>query len=695
MNSALIQAIFGAMVVAVPVIVIELIMERLRPTGRRGMPSITVGAALLVLGGLLSIAAPARNRLTRPTVLGAHSRLAVERIILFGGSLFIAYGLIWRLASIKGRQQILRLSDRIREKAELVASAQEVVNGIVRSSVSGVMILDAIRDSDGTLVDFRCRFMNKEAERLVERRANELLGEPLLAHVPCLEDRELLYEAGGVLEGNRPFRDERCARKDGREMWYQIAVVKHGDGIIATFTDVTLRKQTEKKLKHVAKHDALTDLPGRPLMIDRLTQAITHGKQFTEYQFALLLLDFDRFKIVNDSLGPKVGDALLVSIAQRLRKELDEMEISARPNAEHLPARLGGDEFVVLLDGIFDARGAMMVAERLHESLSQPHSIDGHEVACTASIGIVTSDGNYERPEDVLRDADTAMYQAKSAGKARSVIFDERMHSEVLERLNLEKELRAATEQQAFVLHYQPIVSLETSALKGFEALIRWPHPQRGMVPPLAFIGLAEELGLIVPIGEWVLREAAGQLRRWQEHRSGPALSMTVNLSKKQLAHPGLVAAVAETVEQAGIEPGSLVLEITESTIMDNLDELTPVLSSLRDVGVLLAMDDFGTGHSSLSFLHRVPMNLLKIDRSFINMSGEGRRFDAIIETIVRLAHNLDMDVVAEGIETPDQMVLLQSLSCNYAQGYLFSKPLEASDAGKLAQPHYRFTRAA
>ena len=269
------------------------------------------------------------------------------------------------------------------------------------------------------------------------------------------------------------------------------------------------------------------------------------------------------------------------------------------------------------------------------------------------------------------------------------------MHSEVLERLNLEKELRAATEQQAFVLHYQPIVSLETSALKGFEALIRWPHPQRGMVPPLAFIGLAEELGLILPIGEWVLREAAGQLRRWQEHRSGQALSMTVNLSKKQLAHPGLVAAVAETVEQAGIEPGLLVLEITESTIMDNLDELTPVLSSLRDIGVLLAMDDFGTGHSSLSFLHRVPMNLLKIDRSFINMSGEGRRFDAIIETIVRLAHNLDMDVVAEGIETPDQMVLLQSLSCNYAQGYLFSKPLEASDAGKLTQPDYRFTRAA
>lgn len=695
MNSALIQAIFGAMVVAVPVIVIELIVERLRPTGRRGVPSITVGAALLVLGGLLSMAAPARNRLTRPTVLGTHSRLAVERIILFGGALFIAYGLIWRLASIKGRQQILRLSDRIREKAELVASGQEVINGIVRSSVSGVMILDAIRDTDGTLVDFRCRFMNKEAERLVDRRANELLGEPLLAHVPCLEDRDLFYEAGGVLEGNRPFRDERCARKDGREMWYQIAVVKHGDGIIATFTDVTLRKQTEKKLKHVAKHDVLTDLPGRPLMIDRLTQAITHGKQFTEYQFALLLLDFDRFKIVNDSLGPKVGDALLVSIAQRLRKELDEMEIPARPNAEHLPARLGGDEFVVLLDGIFDARGAMMVAERLHEILSQPHSIDGHEVACTASIGIVTSDGNYEHPEDVLRDADTAMCQAKSAGKARSVIFDERMHSEVLERLNLEKELRTATEQQAFVLHYQPIVSLETSALKGFEALIRWPHPQRGMVPPLAFIGIAEELGLIVPIGEWVLREAAGQLRRWQELRSGQALSMTVNLSKRQLAHPGLVAAVAETVEQAGIEPGLLVLEITEGTIMDNLDELTPVLSSLRDIGVLLAMDDFGTGHSSLSFLHRVPMDLLKIDRSFINLSGKGRRFDAIIETIVRLAHNLDMDVVAEGIETPDQMVLLQSLNCNYAQGYLFSKPLEASDAGTLALPDYRFTRAA
>ncbi|MHC4416093.1 MAG: putative bifunctional diguanylate cyclase/phosphodiesterase [Planctomycetota bacterium] len=694
MSEALIQLIFSAVAAAFLVIVTEVVVGHFRPTVRRGLPSTLVGLGLLAAGGVLTVAGPRNlpfswleNPLTRVFIR--------ETVCLFGGALFLVCGVIWQIAGGAGRRHMLRLGQELRQTNFDLASAQEVLASVVRSSVSGVMMLDAIRDHAGVVVDFVCQFINEEAEQLLGRRASDLLGKPLLEQVPCLKEQGLLYEAVTVLDSRRTFRDERSCQHDGREMWYQIAVVKHGDGVIATFTDVSRRKRTEKKLQHAAKYDGLTDLASRSLLVDRLTQAITRRRRLPEYKFAVLFLDFDRFKIVNDSLGHKVGDQLLISVADRLRANLREIDTPALIGGEHVPARLGGDEFVVLLDGIPDARAALVVAERLQDMLAEPHILEGHEVISTASIGIVVIDGNYEQPEDILRDADTAMYQAKSAGKARSVIFDEKMHREVLERLTLEKELRQATEEEAFKLNYQPIVNLETAALRGFEALIRWPHPKRGIVPPDQFITLAEELGLIVPIGGWVMREAARQLRCWQERRPGYPLSMTVNLSKKQLSDPDLTASVAELIEQIEIEPKYLVLEITESTIMDNIDELTPVLAGLHEVGVRLAMDDFGTGHSSLSFLHRVPMDFLKIDRSFINRTGEGRKYEAIIETIVRLAHNLDMEVVAEGVETEDQTALLQSLKCNYGQGYLFSKPLEAQDAEKLVGSDYRFAVAA
>jgi diguanylate cyclase (GGDEF)-like protein len=391
-----------------------------------------------------------------------------------------------------------------------------------------------------------------------------------------------------------------------------------------------------------------------------------------------------------------VGDQLLIEIAERLRANLRELDTPARIGDAHLPARLGGDEFVILLDGIVDARDALVVAERLQTALAKPYILDGHEVISTASIGIVISDGNYERPDDILRDADTAMYQAKSSGKARHVVFDEHMHSEVIQRLNLEKELRRAADQQEFALNYQPIVSLDTAQLKGFEALIRWNHPERGVISPAQFIGLAEELGLIVPIGDWVLRAACLQLRRWQKQRPlGCPMSMTVNLSKKQLTHPDLVGSVSSLIEEVGIDPALLVLEITESTIMDNFDAITPVLSELHKVGVLLAMDDFGTGHSSLGFLNRIPMDILKIDRSFINRTGNPRQHSAIIQTILQLAHAMEMEVVAEGVETQEQLVLLQSLECNYCQGFLFSKPLPPEQAEEFITDSHRFTLAA
>jgi len=426
------------------------------------------------------------------------------------------------------------------------------------------------------------------------------------------------------------------------------------------------------------------------LLTGRLQQAINRAKRVPGYQFAILFLDFDRFKIINDSLGHEVGDQLLISIAERLRENLRDIDTPIRLGEDHLPARLGGDEFVILLDGITGPRDAVVVAERIQAALTKPHILDGHEVISTASIGIVTSDGNYDNPDDLLRDADTAMYQAKNSGKARHVVFDETMHNAVMERLTLEKELRAAAEQLDFTLAFQPIVAMESARLVGFEALIRWPHSERGIVLPGNFIALAEELGLIVPIGLWVLREACEQLKRWQEHFHGP-LFMSVNLSRLQLIDPGLVRNVQGILAGTGIPPDSLVLEITESTIIDNMDSLQAVLSKLRDEGVRLAMDDFGTGHSSLSFLHRTPMDTLKIDRSFVSSPGNPRDYGAIINTVIQLAHNLNMEVVAEGIETVEQLALLQTLDCDYGQGFLFSKAVDAEHAWKYIEKDFRF----
>lgn len=696
MSHALTQLLWPAVIVTVMVIAVEFLAGRVRLGVRRGTISICIGLGLLIFGSALSVVGPRNPLLRVPPLNRPLTRVFLrERICLSGGAFFLACGIIWRVAAVIGHRDVKSLRRKCRRTADELSSAQEVLHSIVRSSVSGVMILDTVRDEAGIVVDFRCRFMNDEAEQMLNRKASVLLGEPLLQRVPCIKTEGLLFEAVNVLETRRPFRDERCCSQDGREKWFQIAIVKHGDGLITTFTDVSRRKRTEEELRRTRRHDALTDLASRPLLIDRVAQAITRRKRLPEYTFAVLLLDLDRFKIINDSLGHEIGDQLLISVANRLRANLREIDMPSRIGGEHVPSRLGGDEFVVLLDGIADARASMIVAERLQDALGQPYIIEGHEVTTSASIGIVTSDGEYERPEDVLRDADTAMYQAKNTGKARSVIFDERMHKEVLERLTLEKELRQATEEQGFMLNYQPIVTLETLALKGFEALIRWPHPRRGIVPPDKFIGLSEELGLIIPIGEWVLREAGERLQEWRERRPGGLLSMTVNLSKKQLMYPDLISFVAGVIKQFGIDPPSFVLEVTESMIMDDIDELTPVLAGLREMGVRLAMDDFGTGHSSLSFLHKVPMDILKIDRSFIMRSGKADRYDAIIQAIVQLAHNLDMEVVAEGVETPEQVALLKSLNCDFGQGYFFSRPLKESDAAEVVANDERFRKAA
>jgi Amt family ammonium transporter len=439
----------------------------------------------------------------------------------------------------------------------------------------------------------------------------------------------------------------------------------------------------EEQLRDEVLRDDLTGLPNRTLIMDRIRGAIERTKRLADYRFAVLFLDFDRFKIINDSLGHEAGDKLLVMIGERLQTHLRSGD-SVTHVDNHTSARLGGDEFLLLLDGIHDIRDAVYVAERVQETLSEPYDLDGQEVNSSASIGIVFSDGQYDRPEDIVRDADIAMCQAKGTGKARHIVFDQSMHQDLIERLHLEKELRWAVDREEFTLMYQPIICLESGSPTGFEALIRWHHPQRGVVSPLEFIPIAEETGLIVPIGAWALQEACRQLKAWQQKFDhDPPLAINVNLSKRQLCEPELVATVRQIMRDTGIRPGSLKLEITESMIMDNQQDLTPVLHALREMGIVLCMDDFGTGHSSLSCLHRFPIDVLKIDRAFINTMEHKVDFTAITQAIVMIAHTLKMSVVAEGIETTAQLAQLQAIDCDYGQGYYFAKPLsvEAAEA--------------
>lgn len=482
------------------------------------------------------------------------------------------------------------------------------------------------------------------------------------------------------------YNEHRIITLRGEERWVMCrgVAVRDEDGqairIAGSLSDITKQKHAEAALIKQAQHDKLTGLPNRAFLTEVLRSALARCQRNSRYNFAVLFLDFDRFKVINDSLGHEYGDMLLISIAQQLRVELRTVDTAAR---------LGGDEFVVLLDGIDGLSGAIEVAERLLRTFSTPHSLGGHDVTSTASIGIVTSDGDYTKPDEMIRDADTAMYQAKAAGKARYVVFDEQMHAKALQRLNLEKDMRKAIALGQMWVAYQPILSLENGDLCGFEALLRWDHPELGPVEPETFIEIAEETGDIVAIGEWVLRQACNQLVAWKKANPGPDdLYMNVNMSKRQVAQPGITESLSKIFRSTGVDPTDIKLEITESVIMDDRQEITSVLDDIRSLGVQLAMDDFGTGHSSLSCLHRFPIDVLKIDREFIKNLDQRIEYTAVIQAIVILAHTLDISVVAEGLETAEQVAQLQALECDSAQGYYFAKPLTARDAGNyIANP--------
>ena len=468
--------------------------------------------------------------------------------------------------------------------------------------------------------------------------------------------------------------EQRYIHKTGVTVWVSWSVSTASEAnqkrpnLIFQIQDITDKKSAEQQLQHEASHDALTKLPNRAYFMARLEQALTKSQFHTNYKVSVLFIDLDRFKIVNDSLGHLIGDQLLIGISGRLRECL-------RPN--DIVARLGGDEFTILVEGKYDTAEVVGIAERLQEKFTQPFDLSGHEIYSSASIGILHASEKHLTPEDMMRDADTAMYQAKRAGKARHEVFNEEMHEAVKETLQLETDLRRAIERNELSVYYQPIHSLESGEVQGFEALARWHHRELGVLSPDKFIPLAEEIGLIDALYEQILRKACWQMRFLKDDSfADSTLTLSVNLSCKQFAERNLVEKVKQILDETEFLPSRLKLEITETVFFEHREKAVEMLCRLRDLGIELNIDDFGTGYSNLSYLMQMPISTLKIDRSFISPIKEDGSNTEIVETIVMLARNLGMKVIAEGVETAVQVEQLKKLNCEGAQGYYFSKPL-------------------
>ncbi|NEQ78035.1 MAG: EAL domain-containing protein [Okeania sp. SIO2C9] len=554
----------------------------------------------------------------------------------------------------------------------------------VRKAISGQMALRAVNTAPPNLILLDIMMPQVDGYEVCQQLKNN----PQTCEIPIIFlsalddviDKVKAFKVGGVDYITKPFHLEEVLIRIQNQLSLQAAEKE----VLLLNTQLEMRvqertKQLEEanaKLLEMALHDSLTGLANRVLFMDRLKQALDYTQVNSEYKFAVMFLDCDRFKVVNDSLGHLVGDELLIAISGRLQKVL---------KPEDTLARLGGDEFGILQINIQDIDPAVNLANQIFELLSYPFKLLRHEVFINASIGITLGNNNYEKPEYLLRDADTAMYQAKASGKARYHIFTPEMHNSALQLLQLETDLRRAINQQEFIVYYQPIIEFNTGKITGFEALVRWYHPQRGIVSPGLFIPIAEETGLINPLGNLVMREACHQLYKWQQQKiTDYPLTMSINLSVRQFAQPNLIEQVDKILTETQVNPQNIKLEITESAIMENTKTADILLKKLRERYIKLCIDDFGTGYSSLSYLHLFPVDTLKIDRSFIWSIDDKSTDLGLVPAIISIAKTMRMNVVAEGIETPIQFKQLKKLKCDFGQGFLFSKPLEAEKITQL-----------
>jgi diguanylate cyclase (GGDEF)-like protein/PAS domain S-box-containing protein len=517
-----------------------------------------------------------------------------------------------------------------------------------------------------------------EPARAIGRNEMDFLCRDEAEH-RCRDDEEIVRRGRTLVDV-----EEKWHLPGRSERWLSTTKIPLRDSsgaIVGSFgisRDITEKRRFEAELEQKGFYDPLTQLPNRAMFDKRLERLVTRTRHLgpSSPLFAVAWMDLDRFKCINESLGHGAGDELLVRTARR-------MEACLRPG--DVLARVVGDQFTILLDDLHSESDAVRVAERIQNAMALPLTVAGTEVFTSVSIGIALSSSGYARQDDMLRDAYTALYRAKAAGRARHEVFDAEMHRRAVDQLQLETDLRRATERQEWVVHYQPIVDLQTRGLAGFEALARWRHPGRGLLMPDLFIPTAEETGLIRPLGMWILREACRQMRDWHDKfHYQPPLGIAVNLSTRQLADPDLPEQVRRVLDETGLAPSSLTLEITESALMQSLQAGAAVLQELHEMDVHLDVDDFGTGYSSLAYLQSFPVQTLKVDRSFVCCMHAGAQQAEIVRAIVGLAHNLGMDVTAEGVETPQQIESLRALKCRRAQGYYFSRPMPAQDAERL-----------
>ena len=515
---------------------------------------------------------------------------------------------------------------------------------------------------------------------LLEKSEVELIGTELTEIVHPEDVNVLRTNLATLLDGmGTGFTVElRCRHSQGLAVWVLLdgSFFNTGEAearcLIIQVQDVTARRSAESRLQHIARHDDLTNIPNRSHFLEQLARAIATRKQQPQHRFAVLFLDFDRFKVINDSLGHGAGDELLVTLARRIQSLLRGPDVVAR---------LGGDEFAILVENLHSDQDVIDLAERLQRALRQPIRLGTAEVSTSVSIGITTSAFSYDGPEDVMRDADIAMYRAKAQGKARYALFDSALHAEVSSQMWLEGELRRAIDEEQLELAYQPILDLRTRRVVGLEALCRWSHPARGAIAPDLFIRVAEETGLIVPLGNWVLDKACRQLRVWQRTVPGFAgITLNVNVSGVQLTQPGFAIHAQRVITESGICPADVTLEVTESVLMEKLSGALPNLLSLRDAGVQISIDDFGTGYSSLSALQDLPIGEIKVDRSFLRRMSGGGNGEEVVRAIVALGAALGKRVIAEGIETEAQLDTLVELDCAKGQGFLLAHPMPHGD---------------